>query len=104
MGAQIVQSVPASGIDAGAMPLHDAATGSNGRSHQLAIPALRLDDIVHRHVNLLKMDCQGCGHISTFLNLLEVSQSRIMCVACVAADVLWQTSDLSYLVLACNML
>ena len=72
MGAQIVHSIPASDIDAAmfdarAMPLHDAATGINERSHQSAIPAWRLDDIVHRHVNLLKMDCQGCEHTSFFL-------------------------------------
>lgn len=50
MGSQIVraESAPASEF--------------SGRSQQPAIPAWTLDDRVHEHVNLLKMDCQGCEY------------------------------------------
>lgn len=52
MGSQIVRSTP--------------ADGSTGRSDQPALPAWMLDDIVHEHVNMLKMDCQGCEYNAIF--------------------------------------
>lgn len=52
MGSQIVHAESA--------PI--GTSGHSGRSQQPAIPAWTLDDMVHEHVNLLKMDCQGCEY------------------------------------------
>ena len=50
MGSQIVRTDSAPALELG------------GTSQQPDLPAWTLDDRVHEHVNLLKMDCQGCEY------------------------------------------